>query len=61
MTAPMPGPLKSLKIVEMAGLDPGLFAVMRLADHGADSDDILGELGYAAADIERQRGEGLIG
>ena len=31
----MPGPLYSLRIVEMAGLGPGPFAAMMLADHGA--------------------------
>ena len=30
------GPLKGLKIVEMAGLGPGPFAAMMLADHGAE-------------------------
>ena len=32
----MPGPLAGLKIIEMAGLGPGPFAAMMLADHGAD-------------------------
>jgi alpha-methylacyl-CoA racemase len=32
----MVGPLSGLKIVEMAGLGPGPFAAMMLADHGAD-------------------------
>lgn len=32
----MPGPLAGLTIVEMAGLGPGPFAAMMLADHGAD-------------------------
>ncbi len=32
----MPGPLSGLKIVEMAGLGPGPFAAMMLADHGAE-------------------------
>jgi len=32
----MVGPLNGLKIVEMAGLGPGPFAAMMLADHGAD-------------------------
>ena len=31
----MPGPLAGLKIIEMAGLGPGPFAAMMLADHGA--------------------------
>jgi alpha-methylacyl-CoA racemase len=31
----MPGPLHGLTIVEMAGLGPGPFAAMMLADHGA--------------------------
>ena len=31
----MAGPLSGLKIVEMAGLGPGPFAAMMLADHGA--------------------------
>jgi alpha-methylacyl-CoA racemase len=30
------GPLAGLKIVEMAGLGPGPFAAMMLADHGAE-------------------------
>src|SRR5690606_33377366 len=32
----LPGPLAGLKIVEMAGLGPGPFAAMMLADHGAE-------------------------
>ena len=32
----MPGPLQGLKIIEMAGLGPGPFAAMMLADHGAE-------------------------
>jgi alpha-methylacyl-CoA racemase len=32
----LPGPLSGLTIVEMAGLGPGPFAAMMLADHGAD-------------------------
>ena len=32
----MPGPLQGLTIVEMAGLGPGPFAAMMLADHGAE-------------------------
>lgn len=32
----MAGPLTGLKIVEMAGLGPGPFAAMMLADHGAE-------------------------
>ncbi|MGI8704533.1 MAG: CaiB/BaiF CoA transferase family protein [Sphingomicrobium sp.] len=36
MTAPMPGPLTGLTIVEMAGIGPGPFAGMMLADHGAE-------------------------
>ncbi len=31
----MAGPLSGLMIVEMAGLGPGPFAAMMLADHGA--------------------------
>ena len=31
----MPGPLHGLTIIEMAGLGPGPFAAMMLADHGA--------------------------
>ena len=34
--AAMAGPLSGLKIVEMAGLGPGPFAAMMLADHGAE-------------------------
>jgi alpha-methylacyl-CoA racemase len=32
----MAGPLSGMKIVEMAGLGPGPFAAMMLADHGAE-------------------------
>ena len=32
----MTGPLHGLKIIEMAGLGPGPFAAMMLADHGAE-------------------------
>src|SRR6478735_2126205 len=32
----MAGPLTGIRIVEMAGLGPGPFAAMMLADHGAD-------------------------
>ena len=32
----MAGPLAGLTIVEMAGLGPGPFAAMMLADHGAE-------------------------
>ena len=32
----MPGPLKGVRIVEIAGIGPGPFACMMLADHGAD-------------------------
>jgi len=32
----VPGPLHGLKIVEFAGLGPGPFAAMMLADHGAE-------------------------
>src|SRR5215203_3631735 len=32
----MAGPLSGLKMVEMAGLGPGPFAAMMLADHGAE-------------------------
>src|SRR4030095_9318207 len=32
----MAGPLEGLTIVEMAGLGPGPFAAMMLADHGAE-------------------------
>jgi alpha-methylacyl-CoA racemase len=32
----MPGPLAGLTIVELAGLGPGPFAAMMLADHGAE-------------------------
>lgn len=34
--APMAGPLQGIRIVEMAGLGPGPFAAMMLADHGAE-------------------------
>ncbi len=32
----MPGPLDGLRIIEMAGIGPGPFAGMMLADHGAE-------------------------
>jgi alpha-methylacyl-CoA racemase len=32
----MPGPLAGIRIVEMAGIGPGPFAAMMLADHGAE-------------------------
>ncbi len=32
----MPGPLTGLKVIEMAGIGPGPFACMLLADLGAD-------------------------
>lgn len=32
----MPGPLSGLKIIEIAGIGPGPFAGMMLADHGAE-------------------------
>ncbi|MEO5808600.1 MAG: CaiB/BaiF CoA-transferase family protein [Sphingomicrobium sp.] len=32
----MPGPLSGLTIIELAGLGPGPFAAMMLADHGAE-------------------------
>ena len=32
----MAGPLKGIRIVEMAGIGPGPFAAMMLADHGAE-------------------------
>ena len=32
----MPGPLHSIRIVEFAGIGPGPFAGMMLADHGAE-------------------------
>ncbi len=32
----MPGPLAGLRIIEIAGLGPGPFACMMLADHGAE-------------------------
>ena len=32
----MPGPLDGLKIIEIAGIGPGPFCAMMLADMGAD-------------------------
>jgi alpha-methylacyl-CoA racemase len=32
----MAGPLEGLRIIEMAGIGPGPFACMMLADHGAE-------------------------
>src|SRR4030095_2423052 len=36
MQAPMAGPLKGIRIVEMGGIGPAPFAAMMLADHGAE-------------------------
>ncbi|MET0366320.1 MAG: CoA transferase, partial [Sphingobium sp.] len=32
----MAGPLTGIRIIEMAGIGPGPFAAMMLADHGAE-------------------------
>ena len=32
----MAGPLAGLRIIELAGIGPGPFAAMMLADHGAE-------------------------
>ena len=37
----MPGPLSGITIVEFAGIGPGPFCGMMLADHGADVIRIL--------------------
>lgn len=46
----MPGPLEGIKIIEFAGLGPGPFCGMMLADHGAE-----------VVRIERLGAQGLIG
>ena len=53
----MAGPLSGLKIVEMAGLGPGPFAAMMLADHGAEVIRVerAGMIGVPNAPLLRNR------
>ena len=53
----MPGPLAGLTIVEMAGLGPGPFAAMMLADHGAEVIRVerAGMIGFAGDPLLRNR------
>jgi alpha-methylacyl-CoA racemase len=53
----MAGPLTGLKIVEMAGLGPGPFAAMMLADHGAEVIRVerAGMIGVAGDPLLRSR------
>lgn len=44
----MTGPLKGLRIIELAGIGPGPFAAMMLADHGAEVIRIERPGGWAA-------------
>jgi alpha-methylacyl-CoA racemase len=53
----MPGPLRDLKVVEMAGLGPGPFCAMMLADMGAEVLRIerpASDAGMATGDGERR-------
>ncbi len=53
----MAGPLHGLKIIEMAGLGPGPFAAMMLADHGAEVIRVerAGMIGVAGDPLLRSR------
>jgi alpha-methylacyl-CoA racemase len=53
----MPGPLHGLRIVEMAGLGPGPFAAMMLADHGAELIRVerSGMMGFGGDPLLRSR------
>src|SRR5690242_6089850 len=54
---PMAGPLQGIRIVEMAGLGPGPFAAMMLADHGAEVIRVerAGMIGIPADPLLRSR------
>lgn len=69
----MAGPLSGLKIVEMAGLGPGPFAAMMLADHGAEvirveragmisvpNDPLLRNRRSISLDLKRDEGRDVI-
>ena len=52
----MAGPLKGLRIIELAGIGPGPFACMMLADHGAEVIRVErpgGVQGGVATDMEK--------
>ena len=54
---PMAGPLQGIRIVEMAGLGPGPFTAMMLADHGAEVIRVerAGMIGIPADPLLRSR------
>ena len=69
----MAGPLAGLKIVEMAGLGPGPFAAMMLADHGAEvirveragmigvpNDPLLRSRRSISLDLKREGGRDIV-
>jgi alpha-methylacyl-CoA racemase len=69
----MAGPLSGLKIVEMAGLGPGPFAAMMLADHGAEvirveragmigvaNDPLLRNRRSISLDLKRDESRGVV-
>ncbi|MCF2514377.1 CoA transferase [Sphingomonas sp. G124] len=69
----MAGPLSGLKIVEMAGLGPGPFAAMMLADHGAEvirvertgmigvpNDPLLRNRRSISLDLKREESRGVV-
>jgi alpha-methylacyl-CoA racemase len=53
----MAGPLQGIRIIEMAGLGPGPFAAMMLADHGAELIRVerAGMIGFAGDPLLRSR------
>jgi alpha-methylacyl-CoA racemase len=57
MDAAMAGPLKGIRIVEMAGIGPAPFAAMMLADHGADVIRVerAGMIGFENDPLRRSR------
>ena len=69
----MAGPLSGLTIIEMAGLGPGPFAAMMLADHGArvirveragmigvPNDPLLRNRRSIALDLKREEHRGVV-
>ena len=57
MDAAMAGPLKGIRIVEMAGIGPAPFAAMMLADHGAEVIRVerAGMIGFENDPLRRSR------
>ena len=53
----MAGPLKGIRIVEMAGIGPAPFASMMLADHGAEVIRVerAGMIGFENDPLRRSR------